>query len=265
MSKSYRSILITPLAIFAVIALGSVALNWVNYSWANWLPASCMPNHCFCEALGDGFIRQPVNTYSNLAFVLVGLLMLAIGRDDWRRGAKNNLMQSERSYPIIFGVAAIVIGVGSFFYHASMTFVGQWFDVMGMYLFATLALVYTYARLRPIRPKMVLLAYIVVNAMLGYLLVVSPEARRQVFAAMIYAIIALELLVLFVERPKMRTRYFIAPLFTMAVAYGIWILDDNSVLCDSTSLLQGHAIWHLLTAVSAFLLFLYYRSEMGKV
>jgi len=127
-----RSIFTMPFVVFGLIVLFSLALNGMDYSWANWTPASCLPNDCFCEAVRDGFIRQPINTYSNLAFVLAGLMMIAFGRDDWSRGKRNNLMQSHRAYLLIFGFAAIVIGVGSFFYHASLTFIGQWFDLMGM-------------------------------------------------------------------------------------------------------------------------------------
>lgn len=259
-----RSIFLAPFIVFGVIILASIPLLWVNYSWAGWQPASCMPNRCFCEALHDGFVRQPANAFSNLAFVLVGLLLIAIARDDWTRGVKDNRMQTERSYPIIFGIAMIVIGVGSFFYHASMTFVSQWFDLMGMYLFTTFALVYTYARLRPIRSPMFLLAYAVMNVMLGYLLIVNPEVRRQTFAAVVYAIIALEVLVLLVERPKIKMRYFFSALITFAVGYAIWIPDEANLNCNPSSLIQGHAVWHLLAAVAAFLLFLYYRSENGN-
>jgi len=260
-----RSIILRPLVIFAVMVLATIPLLWVNYSWANWQPASCLPNQCFCEALREGFIRQPINAYSSLAFVLAGWLMIAITRDDWRRGARNNLMQSQRAYPIIFGVASIVIGADSFFYHASLTFIGQWFDVMGMYLFASFGLVYGYARLRPIRPAMFLLAYAAMNAMLGYWLITNPDARRQVFTAMIYGIVALEALVLLVERPRITTRYFLGAILSLAVAYAIWTLDENRTLCDPTSWWQGHALWHALTAVAALLLYLYYRSETGKV
>ena len=250
------------LILFALITLASLALAFVNYSWTDWQPATCLPNNCFCEPLRDGFIRQPINTYSNLAYILVGLLILAHARD---AQARANLMSSHHAYPLIFGGVTMAIGVGSFFYHASLTFVGQWFDLVGMYLFASFALLYTLARLRPMRGTTFAIGYVVMNAMLGYLLVVNPDVRRQVFAAMIYGVIALEALVLLAERPRMQTRYFIGALSSLAVAYGIWMLDESRVWCDPSSILQGHALWHFLTAASAGLLYLYYRSEDGKV
>ena len=256
-----RNVLIA-IAIFVLIALASLALASVNYSWTSWQPATCLPNNCFCESLRDGFIRQPINTYSNLAYVLVGLLILTNAKHD---NARANLLSSHRAYPLVFGSAAMAIGVGSFFYHASFTFVGQWFDLMGMYLFASFALLYTLARLRPMRGATFAFGYVVVNAMLGYSLIVNPEARRQIFTAIIYGIIALEALVLLAERPRMKTRYFIGALISLAAAYGIWLLDESRAWCDPASILQGHALWHFLTAVAAGLLFLYYRSEDGKV
>ncbi len=42
----------------------------------------------------------------------------------------------------------------------------------------------------------------------------------------------------------------------LVVAYGLWVLDDRGVLCRPDSLLQGHAAWHTLTAVSALMLVL---------
>jgi hypothetical protein len=42
----------------------------------------------------------------------------------------------------------------------------------------------------------------------------------------------------------------------------IWnISQTGTSLCDPYSPLQGHAIWHILDAVAAFCLFMYYASE----
>lgn len=257
------SMFVVPFVIFIGIVFASLALNRVDYNWAAWRPATCMPDNCFCEALRDGVIRQPVNTYSNLTFVLAGIGMLAIAREDWACGKRGNLLLSHRAYSSVFGVAAIVIGAGSFFYHASLTFIGQWFDVMGMDLFIGFALVYNYARFRPLRTSRFVLAYIAMMAMLGYMLIVTPEYRRQVFAALVWATLALELLVRMVERPQMQTRWLVASVASLAMGYGIWMLDESGVWCTPTSIVQGHALWHLFSALAAFLLYWYYRSEQG--
>jgi dihydroceramidase len=50
----------------------------------------------------------------------------------------------------------------------------------------------------------------------------------------------------------------------LTVAYVIWILDNTRLVCFENSLLQGHAIWHILGAVSVFFLHRYYVSEALK-
>jgi hypothetical protein len=54
--------------------------------------------------------------------------------------------------------------------------------------------------------------------------------------------------------------YAVASLATILTAFAIWNAT-KTWLCDPYSLIQGHAIWHLLGAVSAYYLYRYYASE----
>src|SRR5262245_16635207 len=122
-----------PLAIFLLIVLLVSALGRVPYSWDGWRPATCMPAGamdasrrpagCFCEAVSSVLVRQPANTYSNLGYMLVGLLVLG----GWRPGSFTDSgvpgrLLSRRIYLPIYGLAVFAIGAGSLFYHASLTF-----------------------------------------------------------------------------------------------------------------------------------------------
>ena len=50
---------------------------------------------------------------------------------------------------------------------------------------------------------------------------------------------------------------------SIAVAFVVWNLSKNGApLCDPHSLLQGHAAWHLLCAVSAYCLYRYWNSAV---
>jgi hypothetical protein len=49
-----------------------------------------------------------------------------------------------------------------------------------------------------------------------------------------------------------------------AVAFTIWNLDQHGLVCSPQSLIQGHAVWHLLGATSLWCTFLYYRSERAE-
>ncbi|MBK9328207.1 MAG: hypothetical protein IPM95_02605 [Sphingobacteriales bacterium] len=57
------------------------------------------------------------------------------------------------------------------------------------------------------------------------------------------------------------TKLIVASLITFLIATTVWLLDITDKLCSPTSIFQGHSLWHLLTAVSIFLAYLFYRSE----
>ena len=50
-----------------------------------------------------------------------------------------------------------------------------------------------------------------------------------------------------------------------AAAFASWILDITKTACAPDSIVQGHAIWHLLGAASAYCLYLYFKSERLQV
>lgn len=260
--------------------------------WDGWLPATCLPDACFCEAIGGGLIRQPINTWSNLAFVIVGLLIAFDLKPD-RSTRRSNLI-SRPMVRRLFALAIVGIGLGSMVYHASLSFVGQWLDVMSMYLLGVFMVLYAAARLRESvrgpqgrgssalmrritdRPLRFLAAarlgmthagtvfavgYITINLALGLLLIVWPEARRYVFGVLIVIALALEAILQRKRLTTARPRWLIAALGVYVVAQIIWTLDLNHIVCDPTSVLQGHAVWHVLTAASAGLMYLYYQSE----
>lgn len=246
--------------VFGFVALAAVSLAFSGANWAVWRPATCMPDGCFCEAIRDGAIAQPVNTYSNLAFVLVGLLIIqAVAQG----GASPFIRQ--RAYGYTFGGAVTLIGVGSLFYHASLSFVGQWFDVMGMYLLITFMLLYGAARWLALGGWRFALVYVAINAVLGVLLIAMPEIRRQVFAALVVLTLALEAITWRVHQPRIHYVWLAAATLTFAAGYGIWMLDNERLWCAPESLLQGHALWHVLSALAAGMVALYYRSENTDV
>jgi hypothetical protein len=224
--------------------------------WDGLMPASCLPDGCFCEAIrAEQSIRQPANTLSSLLFALVGLPVLMLGR------------RAPRSHPFgayhraMFGLSALVIGVGSAFYHASMTFVGQFFDIFGMYLLAALMLVYAVQRLVGWRVWTAAAAYCGFNAALTVLQVGVPETRRFAFGLVLVGALLLEAVVWRRVRPPRDYRWFWGGLALFAAAYAVWILDNSGVWCTPTSWLQGHAVWHGLGALATAALWRWYVSE----
>jgi hypothetical protein len=221
-----------------------------SFSWAGWRPATCMPDACFCERVRDGAIRQPVNTWSNLAFFLSGLAVVAFGGLDRLVGSRSgrlNPMRTHFVYPAVLGVATALIGLGSFIYHSSMTFVGQSMDVISIYLLLGFMLVYNLSRARAeaMSGRVFVALYLLLNAGL----------------ALILAILATEVVIRRTRRPAMSQPLFYAALTSLALACFAWILDVTRVICWPDSWFQAHAVWHVLTATAAGLVYFYFRSE----
>jgi hypothetical protein len=241
-----------------------VAMAWVGAlpsAWAGWAPATCLPERCFCEALRPGMFRQPANTWSSLGFVLAGALVLSLGwRDRAQRGEITNPLRAQPAYSLLYGLALLIVGAGSAFYHASLSLPGQFFDVFGMDLIATFVLVYARARSAD-HPRRLILLYILLNLGLAALLLALPELRRYAFAAVLLLGVGREIQVVQRRRLRIQTRYIKQGMLLMALAFGIWLLDRSKTVCAATSLWQGHALWHILGAIAALCLYRYYRSE----
>jgi hypothetical protein len=253
----------TPIVVFLALCALTAAIGALQYRWASWRPATCWPAACFCEAIRDGIFRQPANTWSSLGFALAGLLVVGRGLADQRAAAPlnhRNLSTTTLGYPLLFGGALIAIGLGSAFYHASLSFLGQLVDVSGMNLLATYLIAYALARTSGnVRGAIVL--YVILNLLLILAVAAIPGLRRSIFALLLAIGLFLEMRYVRAGKIRIDLASLKLGLAVMALAYAIWLLDLNRVVCWPTSWLQGHAIWHGLGAVSALLLYRYYRSE----
>lgn len=216
--------------------------------WEGLSPATCLPDACFCEAVGDGLIRQPSNTWSSLGFCVAALVMTGQWRNERARGS---LTSAEA---LTFIIAVMLVGVTSALYHASLSFFGQTLDVQSMYLVVLLALMVNVEALRRPPVSRALWLYALSNVALGVLLVTVPSVRRHAFGLALGAIVVTEVLVRSRRLRLHGLRFLLGALLTQALAFGIWVLDLKKLVCEPHSLLQGHAAWHLLGAVASLLL-----------
>lgn len=165
-------------------------------------------------------------------------------------------------FPAIwFALTAIVIGVGSFLLHATLTLWGQFWDVVGMYLFSAFTLTYAFRRWRALGDTPAVLLYLALCAVLIGFLIAIPETRRWLFAVVLIADIAVELTFARPRRPGVEVRWYLYGISLQATAFAIWIADLTRTWCDASSLVQGHAVWHLLNAAAVWCGYRYYRSE----
>ena len=140
--------------------------------WDDFEPAAVQ----FCEREQCAFIEQPANTWSNLTYIVIGVIICRVAPREGRTSLA------------ALGVISIVLGLGSIFFHGSSTHIGEVIDVGAMYLLSSYVLVLNWRRLRrrhdePWRPgdiwAFVLLsgsAIVVVSAFKGQL--DKPTADR---------------------------------------------------------------------------------------
>jgi Ceramidase len=252
MNNAARAAGFTLIAIAATLGLlaAMVPLN------AGLAPATCTTTHCFCEnpRLG-GLFLQPANSWSSFGYVFAGFFLMLDARS--RRGT--TAFPSEGA--IMFGIAAITVGVGSVLLHATLTLWGQFADVLGMYLVSGFSLVYALAKIGRLERAKSAILYIMVCAALVTVLLIAPEVRRWLFFAVLVIALILEIGFARPLRADVMLRYLLFAVLVKATGFGVWVLDQNRTLCAPDSLIQGHAFWHVCGAVSLWLTYCYFRSE----
>jgi hypothetical protein len=243
------------LTLLSMIGL-TLLLSVLGPDWAVYAPATCTATRCFCEMPREGaLIVQPANSWSSYGYAFAGFLMILMARGrGWRSGFHPATVT-------LFGATAIFVGLGSVLLHATLTLWGQFFDVAGMYLTSGFMVVSAIACWRGLNGRQAAMLYgVIVLILLGVLYAV-PEVRRWLFTVVLIAAILLEMILARPRRPGVKVSYYGIGMLIQALAFAIWTLDQKGLVCAPDSLIQGHAIWHLLGAVALWCSFLYYRSE----
>ena len=216
----------------------------VGCPWSTWM----RPNMKWCENNLCAWITAPANTWSNLAYIVVGILML---RQAGRR----------RRTLFLFGPACIATGVCSLLFHASYTWFFQWFDFLGMYIFAWMPIILNLRRLGTLSARQQVRAYIAGVGSCGLLTVAFFYARLP-FQLIVLVLILTSIAQEYHLRTKDKRadlRMFLISIAMLATAGLFSALDALDIMCDPDNhFLQGHAIWHLLSAVALYFTFGHY-------
>lgn len=209
-----------------------------------------LPNVDWCEAQRCATVVAPANTWSNLAYLLVALLL-------WWLARRSTAPQLR-----FFAPAAAIVGIASLIYHASYTFVLQVLDFLGMYVFCYLLITLNLRRLGVLRPDdwrrrfwQLVFGTTLLTVAVDFL---EVPIQGLVFL-LIVAIVATEL---WLRRrgPTRSPHWFALALALLSAGAAFSILDVTRRWCDPTHpILQGHAFWHVLSALSLVAAYLYYR------
>ena len=86
------------------------------------------PLFLWCEKIHCSYIVNPINTYSNIFYVLIGFLMLL------------NKKKRNISLTYFFPYSSILIGIFSSLYHATNTKLFHYLDIISIYTFILIPL-----------------------------------------------------------------------------------------------------------------------------
>ena len=146
-----------PLIVAAATAVVSLGLVVAAARWG-WMGADVGRGATFCEAPRAGWIRQPANTWSNLAFVVAGLAVAWYAVDRARLGLT---MGTHPGLATAYAVLVVLLGPGSMAMHATQTDLGGHLDLLSMFLVSAFALAYALMRFFHRGPAFLALPFLV--------------------------------------------------------------------------------------------------------
>jgi hypothetical protein len=194
----------------------------------------------FCEEKLCSWVVKPSETWTNISYVLAGMLVLYLARKEKQR----------KLLPI--GIIGIVLGLMSAFFHASGTHIGGWLDISAMHLFTGIGIAYNFRRLKGTRVLPVFLAVVLPSSALVY--------WREWFGIVLFGIqFCLAYYLEYQIKEKKDYRQLIYVLGIFGLAWAIWWLDFTKVLCDPQNhILSGHGVWHLITGTTFYCIYRFY-------
>jgi hypothetical protein len=222
--------------------------------YSSWFSSWARPTIRYCEPNLNGWVVQPANAVSSLLISLAGVYI--IGR-------------KRHAYSVYLGIVAIILGLASFFYYASFTFVGQLADLGSMYLLASLLIIVALRRYKFSKRLLACLALFTTAC----LIVITASVKTihgfnigvPLFGLLLLAAIYLELRVAAIE--KLNLKFFTLTFVAFALGYIFWWLDYKKVWCSTSSshYINGHALWHLFNAAALLALDKYYSQIKAEL
>ena len=226
--------------------------------WHSFAEEYGAPDIKYCEETICSFISEPANTWSNLSFILVGLIIAF--------SYKERIKHTSAALRV-YGWNTVSVGVFSFLYHLSNNFLTQFLDFLGMYAFGGLLMFYQLEQLKLIKSASLLRNYLL--SFLPFSLVFFALRYFHLpvqFSVILVAVVVLVTKVILIRRYRPSFKLFSYALGLFIISVTCQILDINRVGCDPQNhIFQFHGLWHIFNALGMGALFFYYLDFNQKV
>lgn len=209
-----------------------------------------------CEQLRDGLLAQPANAVSSFAFVIAGVWLLLGIRSSAR---------TVRPRVVTYACLGIAAGFGSVAFHGIQ---GEWAQLAHDLTLVAVALLILAMRIDDLYVQHRIWPVLLISmvALAAALMLWQPALGGPLQAVTLTIAVTGEVWFRRTHRQldtvESTVGYRVAggAIATAAVVYAL--SRTGSVWCQPTSLLQGHALWHVLGAV-AFTAFAIAAFEIG--
>jgi hypothetical protein len=254
--------------------------------------------YCECLHLGPGptnasTVKQPSCVYSDFSFVLLGLWVLFwFSKNGPDRKPYANRMTKQVGYTLTFGLMLMFMGPGSMLFHISMNALAGLGDGVSMYLFMSYLLTYNIVRLADLGFGWFLVLWIglftvatVVNIGMMF---DDGLADQTLLIMVVLGVVAIPLLLyIAIWRSDIQSDAFgnwslVTSILFFIAAFSVWMPSQTladpgppgtpymtnglchpgwAIFSPPSPVIQGHAIWHILSAFGVFLLYYYFKRE----
>ncbi len=191
-----------------------------------------------CELIGTGLLAQPVNAVSSFAYVVVGVIVLysALRPEDEQSSVRS-----------VFGSLLIATGIGSLLFHGPQGPASRMIHDSTFILTVLFIALTNLGGLFGLSRRVQWTVFSLTGALTIVTLGLMPSSTNLLAAASVVVLIVGD--VLGHRARAIQMRWWAASVTAMTVAVVLFIVGrTGGPLCDSSSLFQGHALWHILSA-----------------
>ena len=193
-----------------------------------------------CEALGDGWLIQPVAAWTSLAYAAVGIVLMISAASSPPR---------DRTLRISFGFFLVGTGIGSFLYHGPQPVVAGFAHDITFLATLWFLVIMNPAGPHGLRRVWAWLTIGAVSVVFGIVLVLYPSSTNILAASSVAALVVSDLLMH--KTGGIDGRWYATAIALLAGALFVNILGRSGApTCTPDHVFQFHGLWHVLSAMA---------------
>ena len=267
-------------AFILIMAFGfALSILWLNHQpllngiWNNY-DTDKHKLISFCEKTDwNKPIRQPINTFSNIVYLIVAIIILKKSMTEKYNHSAGKLIPAYRAYKVLFGFILLYVFCMSTLYHASLIPVALRLDYSAVYLISLFPLMYFSPRWSESRmaqwrlkqqsfTRLLFSAFLIVWLLLSFLIPIGKLGILIV--VIIFVCVAVAYTITKAHRGKANLQYLVLSILSVLLAALCFVFDKYKVFCNPESYVQPHALWNVFVGIAALFFFLYMCSEKDK-